>query len=254
MKRIKNFLLLFSVSARKSKDSDDFQSIRCSIYVFENQRPTPAHVFEECARHYALTGKSLNDICDNNATVAWNLGRHNTATIWKMIKLLFGCSLGVGGVGETSVSGGGVSGGGVSGGGVSGGGSRPAILAANRDESETSPGDFGKDSRPGTRHQSGSNMVANADVSAFTTGGGVSSQQSNDRGDTSGGVSEEAESEVEDIDSQVLSVYFRLFHHQGPDLYAFIGFIGFICRPWWYKNYTCWTFSDNMCYILVIKY
>ena len=34
-----------------------------------------------------------------------------------------------------------------------------------------------------------------------------------------------------------------------PDLYAFIGFIGPDDI-----NDMCWTFSDNMCYILVIKY
>ena len=171
------------MSARKSKESEDFPSIRCSIYVFENQKPTPAHVFEECARNYLVTGKSLSDICDNNAAVAWNVGRHHIATMWKMIKLLFGCSVGTS-VGEASV------------------GNRPGILAASREESESSPGDFGKDSRPGTRHQSGNNMVTNVDTSASMMG--ASSQAANDRGDTSGGVSEEAESEVEDIDSQVL--------------------------------------------------
>lgn len=170
------------MSARKSKESEDFPSIRCSIYVFENQRPTPAHVFEDCARNYAVTGKSLSEICDNNAAVAWTVGRHHTATMWKMIKLLFGCSVGTG-VGETSS------------------GNRPGILAASREESETSPGDCGKDSRPGTRHQSGNNMVVNADPSVSMAG--VNTQLTNDRGDTSGGVSEEAESEVEDIDSQV---------------------------------------------------
>ena len=43
----------------------------------------------------------------------------------------------------------------------------------------------------------------------------------------------------------------RRFGHE-PDLYAFIGFIGFI-RPD-DINYMCWTLSDIMCYILVIKY
>ena len=41
-------------------------------------------------------------------------------------------------------------------------------------------------------------------------------------------------------------------HDQGRDLYAFLGFIGFIGPD--DINYMCWTFSDNMCYILVIKY
>ena len=37
--------------------------------------------------------------------------------------------------------------------------------------------------------------------------------------------------------------------YQGPDWYAFIGFIGPDDI-----NYVCWTFSSNMCYILVMKY
>ena len=40
------------------------------------------------------------------------------------------------------------------------------------------------------------------------------------------------------------------YHKQGPDLYAFIGFVGFIDDI----NYMCWTLSGNMFYILVIKY
>ena len=42
---------------------------------------------------------------------------------------------------------------------------------------------------------------------------------------------------------------FSVDHNQGPDLYAFIGFIGPDD-----KNYMCRTLSDIMCYILVIKY
>jgi len=112
--------------------------------------------------------------------------------------LLFGCSAGTG-VGEAS------------------GGNRPGILAASREESETSPGDCGKDSRPGTRHQSGSNMVANVDTSLVMVG--ISNQATNERGDTSGGVSEEAESEVEDIDSQerTLSHIASGFHFNSSD-------------------------------------
>ena len=42
------------------------------------------------------------------------------------------------------------------------------------------------------------------------------------------------------------------YHKQGPDLYAFIGFIGFIGPD--DINYLCWTLSNNMCNISVIKY
>ena len=45
---------------------------------------------------------------------------------------------------------------------------------------------------------------------------------------------------------------FLICDEQGPDLYAFIEFIGFIGPD--DINYMYWTLSDNMCYILVIKY
>ena len=59
--------------------------------------------------------------------------------------------------------------------------------------------EFGsKESRPGTRHQSG-----NAGADSVSMAGGINGQAPAERGDTSGGVSEEAESEVEDLDSHV---------------------------------------------------
>lgn len=196
------WLVCCRISARMkaSKDcglSTDFLAVRCSIYIFENQNPTPAHVFSECASKYTVTGKTLGDICDHNASVAWTVGRPHIATIWRMIKLLFGgaCSSGVEVGGSSGASG-------VNMGRLS------AVLPANsRDDSETSPGDFVKDSRPGTRHQSGNTGSA---VEPVSSAGGVSGAAngtnglaSNERGDTSGGVSEDAESEVDDIDSHV---------------------------------------------------
>lgn len=142
-----------------------------------------------------MTGKSLNEICDHNAAVALNAGRIQTATVWRVVKLLFGFSgLEVAPPGvTTSVN-------------------RPAAV---REESE--PGDSIKEvsSRPGTRHQSGNvtfpTQQETGVVSAMINGssgpsGSSAPTSSNERGvsDTSGGVSEEAESEVEDVDSQVL--------------------------------------------------
>ena len=72
--------------------SDFYPDIRCAIYVFENDEPTPARVFQECARLYLLTGRPLEQLCDHNGQVAWNLGRHHTATTWNVVKLLFAYS------------------------------------------------------------------------------------------------------------------------------------------------------------------
>jgi hypothetical protein len=196
-------LLICFVRPRKSKsESEDYPAVRCSIYVFENEKPTPAQVFRDCARHYWLqttTGKSLGEICDHNAVVASNAGRNLIATIWRVVKLLFGFS----GLELTSTSA-----------VASVGSNRPTTVS--REESE--PGDSGiKDAstRPSTRHQSGNvsfpNQQATQQSETLVNGSGSNNSNSaptsnsNERGvsDTSGGVSEEAESEVEDIDSQV---------------------------------------------------
>lgn len=169
--------------------------MRCSIYIFEHNKPAPAQVFRDCARHYWLqtTGKTLNEICDHNAMVAANAGQIQTATIWRIVKLLFGFS-----AFEVPAA------------GVAPSVNRPVAV---REDSE--PGDAIKEAsaRPGTRHQSGNVAFPTQQeagvVTALVNGSGPSGSSvptsSNERGvsDTSGGVSEEAESEVEDIDSQV---------------------------------------------------
>lgn len=179
--------------------------MRCSIYVFENVKPTPAQVFRDCAQNYWLqttTGKSLSEICDHNAVVAANAGRLQVATIWRVVKLLFGFS-GLEFAPTSAVA--------------SVGSSRP--VPVNKEESEL--GDSSKDasSRAGTRHQSGNvafpTQQTGQQSEPLVTGSGSNNSNSaptsnsNERGvsDTSGGVSEEAESEVEDIDSQVNNIF-----------------------------------------------
>lgn len=188
---------------RKPKlESEDYPAVRCSIYVFENVKPTPAQVFRDCAQNYWLqttTGKSLSEICDHNAVVAANAGRLQVATIWRVVKLLFGFS-GLEFAPTSAVA--------------SVGSSRP--VPVNKEESE--PGDSSKDasSRAGTRHQSGNvafpTQQTGQQSEPLVNGSGSNNSNSaptsnsNERGvsDTSGGVSEEAESEVEDIDSQIM--------------------------------------------------
>ena len=126
--------------------------------------------------------------------MALNAGRVQVATIWRVVKLLFGFS----GLEMAAVA------------AAAAGSNRPTAV---REESD--PGDSVKDasSRPSTRHQSGNvafpaqqETVPLVNGSGTTAGGSAPTTSSNERGvsDTSGGVSEEAESEVEDIDSQVI--------------------------------------------------
>lgn len=123
--------------------------------------------------------------------VAANAGRIQVATIWRVVRLLFGFS----GLELTSTS------------VVTSVGSNWPV---SKEEAE--PGES-KDAstRPGTRHQSGNvafptqQTTQQSELLVNGSGSNNSAPTSNERGisDTSGGVSEEAESEVEDVDSQV---------------------------------------------------
>ncbi|EFX79073.1 hypothetical protein DAPPUDRAFT_52862 [Daphnia pulex] len=157
------------LTLKSKSESEDYPAVRCSIYVFENEKPTPGQVFRDCARHYWLqttTGKSLGEICDHNAVVASNAGRIQIATIWRVVKLLFGFS----GLELTSTS-----------------------AVTHQSGNVSFPNQQATQQSETLVNGSGSNNSNSAPTS-----------NSNERGvsDTSGGVSEEAESEVEDIDSQ----------------------------------------------------
>lgn len=46
-------------------------------------------VLKECAQGYILSGKPLAEICDHNAKIARNLGKHNVSMIWQFVKIIY---------------------------------------------------------------------------------------------------------------------------------------------------------------------
>ncbi|XP_055321003.1 GATOR complex protein WDR24 isoform X1 [Sitodiplosis mosellana] len=46
-------------------------------------------VLQECARGYILSGKPLATLCDHNAQVARNLGKHNVSMLWQFVKIIY---------------------------------------------------------------------------------------------------------------------------------------------------------------------
>ncbi|KAK9890774.1 hypothetical protein WA026_012119 [Henosepilachna vigintioctopunctata] len=59
-------------------------------YVKNVQQRQESEAFLCFAKNYALTGRSLSEMCDHNAAVAMECGKKPISTIWKMIKTMYG--------------------------------------------------------------------------------------------------------------------------------------------------------------------
>ena len=232
-----------AAAAAAAASVEDYPAVRCCVYVFESSaKPNSGQVFRECALRYqvaeAKTARALSDICDHNANVAASLGRIQVATIWRMVKLLFGSvpcldrpiteaqsSSSTDATGGTSVTAAAI--------GDALGASSVLLLGKDSSSSSAAAATAGGGGSGGgsSRHQSGGNNSAGGqDISTAVLnsngagggGSGGSGTQSNlllsnnDRSgggfpsDTFGGVSEEAESEAEldsmaDVQERTLS-------------------------------------------------
>ena len=52
---LNNALIGHFIRPRKSKsESEEYPAVRCSIFVFENEKPTPAQVFRDDVIHLGL--------------------------------------------------------------------------------------------------------------------------------------------------------------------------------------------------------
>ncbi|CAN8021181.1 unnamed protein product [Ixodes persulcatus] len=72
--------------------SDQFCQATSSLVVFSNTTIESLLVnwFQESALKYQLTGRPLPDLCESNAAVAADLGRHDVALAWRAVKTLYG--------------------------------------------------------------------------------------------------------------------------------------------------------------------
>lgn len=55
----------------------------------EEESPVTAHQIIQSAKQYQLTGRSLSEICEHNASVARKLDRHQIALTWQMLQKLY---------------------------------------------------------------------------------------------------------------------------------------------------------------------
>lgn len=75
---------------KQQSHSEKFCNASSVLRLFLSKNRKESKWFEETAKQYLLTGKTLSGLCDHNAAVAENLGRHNIALIWKIVKTLYG--------------------------------------------------------------------------------------------------------------------------------------------------------------------
>ncbi|XP_078610021.1 GATOR2 complex protein WDR24-like [Branchiostoma floridae x Branchiostoma japonicum] len=78
---------------RKNPDpTEQFRSVNSNLSVFTNrnqENPTAMDWFVKTAENYCLTGRPLSELCEHNAQVARQLGRHQIVQTWLMLKLIF---------------------------------------------------------------------------------------------------------------------------------------------------------------------
>ncbi|XP_059470417.1 GATOR complex protein WDR24 [Neocloeon triangulifer] len=69
--------------------SDQFCQVTSSMHTFVSKAQKEVKCFLECAKRYQLSGKPLAELCDHNAAVAKQLGRHQVSLVWGIVKTLY---------------------------------------------------------------------------------------------------------------------------------------------------------------------
>ncbi|XP_066997844.1 GATOR2 complex protein WDR24 isoform X2 [Anabrus simplex] len=87
--RTPKFSNLLRKSPGPTSHSEQFCHAVSTLHRFTCKIPRESYWFQECARRYILSGRSLADICDHNAAVAKDLGRQQVSLIWSIVKTLY---------------------------------------------------------------------------------------------------------------------------------------------------------------------
>ncbi|KAE8744591.1 hypothetical protein FOCC_FOCC008720 [Frankliniella occidentalis] len=74
--------------------SEQFCQATSSMHLYSVKAVRETRWFVESARRYILNGRSLAEMCDHNAGVARELGRHQVSLVWSIIKTLYWSSRG----------------------------------------------------------------------------------------------------------------------------------------------------------------
>lgn len=74
--------------------SEQFCQATSSMHLYSVKAIRETRWMVESARRYLLSGRSLAEMCDHNAGVARDLGRHQVSLVWSIIKTLYWSSRG----------------------------------------------------------------------------------------------------------------------------------------------------------------
>ncbi|XP_034247660.1 GATOR complex protein WDR24 [Thrips palmi] len=74
--------------------SEQFCQATSSMHLYSMKAVRENRWMVESARRYILNGRSLAEMCDHNAAVARELGRHQVSLVWSIIKTLYWSSRG----------------------------------------------------------------------------------------------------------------------------------------------------------------
>lgn len=84
-----SFSSKFPLIGKKQSNSEKFYQALSKLNLFISKNRKETRWFIETAKKYLLVGKSLAELCDHNAAVAKELGRHHISLIWNIVKTLY---------------------------------------------------------------------------------------------------------------------------------------------------------------------
>ncbi|XP_071480609.1 GATOR2 complex protein WDR24-like [Diadema antillarum] len=74
---------------RTPEVSEHYERYESGLVVHENKEIKFSESFCKTAKRYLLTGKPFPELCEHNAKVATELGRHQIAQTWRMLRLFY---------------------------------------------------------------------------------------------------------------------------------------------------------------------
>ncbi|KAF5296732.1 hypothetical protein FQR65_LT10168 [Abscondita terminalis] len=82
--------LIRKSSSATLNTSEQFHQASSTLHQFKTQSTQEPKCFYSLALSYLLSGRSLSDMCEHNATVAQEHGKSYVSTVWRILKTIYG--------------------------------------------------------------------------------------------------------------------------------------------------------------------
>uniref|UniRef100_A0A1Y1LB70 GATOR2 complex protein WDR24 n=2 Tax=Photinus pyralis TaxID=7054 RepID=A0A1Y1LB70_PHOPY len=70
--------------------SDQFHQASSTVHQFKTHLTQETKCFYSLASNYMMSGKSVSEMCEHNATVAQEHGKNYVSTVWRILKTIYG--------------------------------------------------------------------------------------------------------------------------------------------------------------------